>query len=52
MVIDETSMARSDLLDFVEVREKQSELITSYMSDFSKYSGRVRGNDIVAGYFP
>jgi len=33
---------------FLEVREKQSELITSYMSDFSKYSGRVRGNDIVA----
>ena len=33
---------------FLEVRKKQSELITSYMSDFSKYSGRVRGNDIVA----
>ena len=33
---------------FLEVRKKQSELITSYMSDFSKYSGRIRGNDIVA----
>jgi len=33
---------------FLEVREKQSELLTSYMSDFSKYSSRVRGNEIAA----
>ena len=30
------------------VRTKQEELIHSYMSDFSKYSGKVRANEIAA----
>ncbi len=33
---------------FLKAREKQTELITAYMSDFSKYSGKIRGNEIVA----
>ncbi len=33
---------------FEKVRKKQSDLITGYMSDFSKYSGRVRANEIHA----
>ncbi|MCP5050888.1 MAG: ATP-binding protein [bacterium] len=33
---------------FLKVREKQEELIHAYMSDFSKYSGKVKANDIAA----
>lgn len=33
---------------FKQVRSKQNELITAYMGDFSKYSGKVRANEIVA----
>jgi predicted AAA+ superfamily ATPase len=33
---------------YSKVREKQEELIQAYMSDFSKYSGKVRANEIAA----
>lgn len=33
---------------FTKVREKQNELIQAYMSDFLKYSGKVRANDIAS----
>jgi len=33
---------------FEKVRQRQKELIASYMGDFSKYSGKVRANDIAA----
>lgn len=36
------------LAAFEKVRKKQSDLITGYMSDFSKYSGKVRANEIHA----
>jgi predicted AAA+ superfamily ATPase len=31
---------------FLQAREKQEALLTAYMSDFSKYSGKVNANDI------
>ena len=31
-----------------KVREKQADLITAYISDFSKYSGKMRANEIAA----
>lgn len=33
---------------YAKVRAKQEELIQAYMSDFSKYSGKVRANEITA----
>jgi len=33
---------------YAKVRSKQDELIQAYMSDFSKYSGKVRANEIAA----
>lgn len=33
---------------FKEARARQNDLITAYMGDFSKYSGKTRANDIVA----
>jgi predicted AAA+ superfamily ATPase len=33
---------------FLKVRAKQEELITAYMSDFSKYSGKTSANEIAA----
>ncbi|MCF6335287.1 MAG: AAA family ATPase [Spirochaetales bacterium] len=33
---------------FEKVRAKQNELITAYMGDFSKYSGKVKSNEIVS----
>lgn len=33
---------------FEKVRQRQKELIASYMGDFLKYSGKVRANDIAA----
>ncbi len=33
---------------FDHVRKKQNELITSYMGDFSKYSGQVKSSEIVS----
>ncbi|MDM8516844.1 AAA family ATPase [Desulfobacterales bacterium HSG16] len=43
------SRSKGKKLDaFTEVRRKQADLITAYMSDFSKYSGKTRANDINA----
>ena len=33
---------------FNQIRRRQDELITAYMGDFSKYSGKVRANEIVS----
>ncbi len=33
---------------FKMAREKQSDLVTAYMSDFAKYSGKARANEIAA----
>lgn len=33
---------------FEKVRQKQNDLITAYMSDFSKYAGKTKANDITA----
>ncbi len=33
---------------FNQIRRRQDELITAYMGDFSKYSGKIRANEIVS----
>jgi uncharacterized protein len=43
-----TAFSPGDTFSAVKaVREKQNELLTTYMGDFSKYSGKTRANEIV-----